>query len=534
LSLTVNPLPTAIGGTAVLCKNATATLSNITSGGTWSTGNPAIATIAATGIVSGVNAGLTDITYKLTATGCQVTRQVTVNDLPSPISGIDQICVGSAQSYISSPTGGTWISSATSKATIGSVSGSALGIAQGVTTLTYTAPVTGCVATRQISVNPVPAAITGTTTVCVGNSVTLASFTAGQTWTSSGSAVAITPASTTTANVTGLTTGVSIISYVNNYGCASTATVNVNPEVVPITGDRVVCPTRTVQLSAATGMGTWSSALTSKATVNSMGLVTGVNTGTVNISYIVSPGCYTTANVTVNAMPTTITGPAFVCIGDSIDLNHVATGGTWSATGALVSVNASNGFVTGLAAGTSSITYSINSGCWVTTTVNVRPAPAPITGSFSVAVGSTSMLANATPLGTWSSSAIGVATVASSGLMSGIAPGNAIITYRVTATQCYVTGLATVIGVAGKLDEVAGGSGISIFPNPTNGRLTVETPSEGIFTVYALDGKCIQQYPVSAPSATLVLPASLAAGTYICYFKGADGSGQVVRILYMP
>ena len=535
LTISVNPLPVAIGGTAVVCKNATTTLNDITIGGTWSSSDPSIAAIAATGVVTGVNAGMVNITYKLTATGCQATRQLTVNALPSPISGIDQVCVGSTQGYLSSPTGGTWTSGATAKATINGTSGIATGVAQGVAMLTYVAPTTGCSVMRQISVNPVPAAITGsTTTVCVGNSISLSSFTASQTWTGSGSAITIAPSGATTAIVTGISEGVSIVSYVNAYGCASRTTVNVSPAVAPITGDRIVCPTRTVQLNTAATGGTWSSALATRATVNSAGLVTGVNSGNVNISYIVSPGCNTVANVTVNPAPSAITGPAFVCIGDSIDLNHALTGGTWSATGPLASVNAANGYVTGVAAGTPSITYSINSGCWVTTTVNVRPTPAPITGGLTVAVGTTSMLANATPAGTWSSSATGIASIASSGLMTGIAPGNATITYRVTATQCFATALATVTGVAGKAGQIEVVPSVKVYPNPTNGRLLIEASVEGVFTVHSLDGKLLERYQVAAPSTAISFPRYLVAGVYMCRFEGADGSQQMLRIVYTP
>lgn len=536
LAITVNALPAAIGGTAVVCKNATTTLTNSTFGGTWTSSAAGTASVTSTGVVTGVNAGNAEITYKLVATGCEATRTVTVNELPTAISGANQICTGSTETYSSTPSGGTWVSSATTKATIGSTSGIANGIALGTSLISYVAPVTGCVVTKQITVNNTPAAITGTNVICAGNNVTLTSGTASQTWSSADIPVAtVASVTTTTATLTGLSAGVTTISYTNAFGCAARLTITVNEAVPVIGGDRIVCPGRTIQLSNTATGGTWSSALTTRATVTSTGLVTGVNTGAVNISYILSPGCNSVANVTINATPAAITGPTSVCVGDSIDLNHATVGGTWSTTSSFASVNAANGFVTGVATGTPAITYSVNSGCWVTTTVNVKAAPAPISGSLTITTGSSSTLTNSTTGGTWSSSNATIASIGStSGIMNGIAAGNAIITYRVTATQCYVTGNATVTSPGGRSATLGDAVKVLIYPNPTNGRLSIETATEGVFTIYTLDGKQLEQYKTEAPATHINLPGNLAAGVYMCRFEGTDGNTQIVRIVYAP
>ena len=70
--------------------------------------------------------------------------------------------------------------------------------------------------------------------------------------------------------------------------------VNIAPVVAPITGPTGVCVGATITLSDATSGGTWSSGNTSRATVTSGGVVTGVSSGSVTIYYTVSSGTCTT------------------------------------------------------------------------------------------------------------------------------------------------------------------------------------------------------------------------------------------------
>ena len=60
------------------------------------------------------------------------------------------------------------------------------------------------------------------------------------------------------------------------------------------------------------------------------------------------------------------------------------------------------------------------------------PTPGAISGTATVCAGSTTSLSNATTGGAWSSSATGVATVGSTGIVTGIAAGTATISYTVT------------------------------------------------------------------------------------------------------
>jgi hypothetical protein len=82
VKVTVNPLPSlgAITGPNAINTDYTRLYSNTTSGGTWSCTNPAIATIDASGNLTGKRGGSTEITYSLTnSNGCSSSVTKTVN-----------------------------------------------------------------------------------------------------------------------------------------------------------------------------------------------------------------------------------------------------------------------------------------------------------------------------------------------------------------------------------------------------------------------------------------------------------------------
>lgn len=92
-------------------------LGNSVSGGTWTSGNTARATIGATsGVVTAVSAGAVNITYTLTG-GCTATKVITVNPIAA-ITGLTSLCGGSATTLSNAVSGGTWSSSDLGVATI--------------------------------------------------------------------------------------------------------------------------------------------------------------------------------------------------------------------------------------------------------------------------------------------------------------------------------------------------------------------------------------------------------------------------------
>ncbi|RBL88664.1 Ig-like domain-containing protein [Chitinophaga flava] len=470
-TVTVNALPVVspITGTTNVCTSFTTTLSNTTPGGIWSSSNTAVATIDANGLVTGVSAGTSTITYEVTnANGCKVqqTTTVTVNALPvvSPITGTNSVCVGVTITLNSTTPGGIWSSSNTAVATI-DANGLVTGVSAGTATITYEVTnANGCkskqAATITVNALPVVSPITGTTSVCVGVTTTLNSTTPGGVWSSSNTAVATIDA---TGVVTCVSAGTATITYevTNANGCkaqqTTTVTVNALPVVTPITGANSVCVEVTTSLNSTTPGGVWSSSNTAVATIDASGVVTGISAGTSIITYEVTNanGCKSkqTATITVNALPVVspITGTNSVCVGVTTTLNSTTPGGIWGSSNTAVATIDASGQVTGVSAGTSTITYEVTNanGCkskqTTTVTVNALPVVSPITGTTNVCTSFTTTLSNTTPGGIWSSSNTAVATIDANGLVTGVSAGTSTITYEVTnANGCKTQQTTTV------------------------------------------------------------------------------------------
>lgn len=524
--VTVNPLPASISGMASVCVGSSIAMSDATAGGAWSSSNTSIATASSGGIVGGVAAGLPVIDYTLT-TGCMATLVVTVNPLPFPITGATGVCQGSTTA-LTDAGGGSWSSSNLSIATVDLVSGIVSGITPGTSIISYTLP-TGCITTVAVVVYSLPAAVGGSTSVCVGNSVTLNDATSGGTWASSNTSVAT--INSTTGVVTGISAGTSIVTYMLGSGCTSFVTLTVNPNPSPITGVTNVCVGLTSVLTDAGG-GTWSSSNTSVASVNSAGgIVSGISSGTAAITYSLPSGCYTTATVIVFPLPSVISGPSQVCVGSSILLSDATAGGTWSGSNININVNSASGLVTGVAAGTSSVTYTMPSGCVASFAVTVNPLPAVIVGPTAVCIGATILLTDASAGGVWNSVSPSVATVgAATGIAGGVALGTTVITY-VLPTGCQVTTTVSVdptptailgpsvvcVGSTVMLsDLIAGGS----WTSGSTIVATVDLLTGSIFGVtagtagitYSLGSGCTAGKVMTV----LPSPSPILGGTYLC------------------
>ena len=161
-----------------------------------------------------------------------------------------------------------------------------------------------------------------------------------------------------------------------------------------------------------------------------------------------APGCRTATNFVINPSPT-ITGNLTICTSGNTTTQLTGSGtpaasAPWvSGTPAVATVN-NTGLVTGLSAGTTIITYKDNNGCTATATVTViQPA---ITGTATFCVGTTTQLTGsqtADPTTPWASSNTGVATVNNTGLVTGVAPGTSVITYK-NSTGCTATSTVTI------------------------------------------------------------------------------------------
>jgi len=510
-TVNVQPAPISVGSVFTMCLGSTLTVSDATPGGTWSSSNTSVATIGSTsGVVTAISLGFSVITYMM-PTGCYVTTPVFVNPNPTTITGNTPVCVGSTITLSSSPSGGTWSSANTTIADVGSTSGVVTGNSAGTTTITYMLS-TGCYDVVTVTVNPVPVRIDGPKTLCVGATIVLSDATPGGTWSSSNTFIATIGSST--GVVTGISPGVVNITYTLGTGCYAFVSIFVFPNPSIITGNTGICLGNNTTLSSAPGGGTWSSSNTSVGTVTGGGVVTGVGIGTSTITYMLSTGCYTTTVVTVSPLPAPIMGPNLVCVGNTIVLSDATPGGTWSSSSpAIATVGSSTGVVTGVSVGGVTITYTMPNGCAVTYYVKVVPTPTPIIGGSTGAlcVGSSYTLSDATPGGTWSSNNTTIAIVgSSSGVVTGVSPGIATITYTLS-TGCYVTYTLTILPlpgpITGTLSICVGSS--TLLSNSVSGG-TWSSSNTGVATVGSTSGLVFGNNPGISN-----ITYTLASGCYV-------------------
>ncbi|MCW3121445.1 MAG: hypothetical protein JWQ38_937 [Flavipsychrobacter sp.] len=429
--ITVDTMPDPITGIKTVCAGNPTTLTDAVAGGIWTTGNTTIATIGTSnGILNGIAAGTATITYALT-TGCNTMTIVTVNALPASIGpSTSSVCVGMELNLTITNTAGAWSSSNTAIAIIGT-NGIVTGVSDGTATITYTNP-SGCISTKTITVKPVPGSITGITTVCAGSTTTLSDATPGGTWSAAGTAISI---DGTTGVITGLGAGTATVSYTSGLGCTATTNVIVYPAAEPISGTKEICLGLTTTLTDAPAGGIWSSTDTTVSVDVLKGIVTGLYLGSATITYTTPSGCAITASVTVNQLPSPITGITYLCPTATTALTDTIAG-TWSSSNTTVaSVDASSGIVTGVAAGTADILFTSLAGCTALVTVTVYPVIKPIGGVTTLCKGTTTALVNDVKGGVWSSSDTSVAGISSTGVVTGSAVGTATISYS-AANNC--------------------------------------------------------------------------------------------------
>jgi len=310
------------------------------------------------------------------------------------------------------------------------------------------------------------------------------------TWSSSTAAVA-----TVSGNglVTGVTPG-SVTVTATSEGKSGTAAVTIS--VVPVASVTVspaaanFAVSSTQQLSAVTKdsagntltgrIVTWASSNAAVATVNGSGLVTGVTAGSATIT-ATSEGKSGSASVTVLIVPvaTVTVSPASanIAVGATRQLSAVTkdsagstlTGRviTWATSNTAVATVNGSGLVTGVAAGSATITATSEgkSGSSAVTVLIVPVASVTVSpASASIAIGGSKQLsavtkdsAGGTLIGrvvTWGSSNSAVATANATGLVSGVTAGAVTI----TATSEGKSGIASITVTTG------GGTGA---PDPT-------------------------------------------------------------------
>ncbi|MDG1428415.1 MAG: PKD domain-containing protein [Crocinitomicaceae bacterium] len=383
VTVTVNPLPTITVGTVsdpTSCGTATGSIV-VNGSGTGDVTWTGTASGSATGVtlpytVSGIAAGPYSITY-VDGNGCTsntIGQTLTDPGTPSVVaSGAATICAGQSTTISGSgATSYTWDN------------GLGVGATQTVsptvtTTYTVTGSNTGCAGTDAvtITVTPGPTVVaTGSSSICAGQSASISATGAiAYSWDNglgAGASQTVSPVVTTTYTVTG-----------TSAGCTNTdaVTITVNPvPTVVATGATTVCAGQsgTILGSGATTY-SWDNGLGTNPTQTVTPLITTVYTVTGTTS-----GCSSSATVTinVNTLPSitvaSATNPSSCgSATGSIAISGSGTGNiTWvgPTTGNAIAVPMPY-TITGLMAGSYSITYVDGNGCTSNTLVQLLNDP---------------------------------------------------------------------------------------------------------------------------------------------------------------
>ncbi|HEX6048310.1 MAG TPA: Ig-like domain-containing protein [Gemmatimonadaceae bacterium] len=456
----------------------------------FSSSNETAATVSSAGLVTALAAGSAIITAASEAKTAVAT--ITVSAVPVAAVVVtpteNPLVVGQTaqlsavpQSADGQPLAGRPVLWATSEPSVASVSSTGLvtAIAPGNATISATSE--GKIGSASVAVSPKPVSAVvvspGQTSVLVGASVQLtAQVTDEQGNVLPGRPIAYSSSAThiATVSATGLVTGVapgSATITATSEGKTGTATVTVNP--IPVSTVTVAPPEPNVvlggqvQLTATARSATgqilsgravsWTSGAPSIAPVSGDGVVTGASIGTA-IVFATIDGVIGTATVTVRQVPVatvTISPPtAEVVAGGTVQLSASVRDGNgaelpgrlvgWSSSDDATATVSSTGLVSGIKAGTVTITASSEGKSGTATVTVTPPAPAPVASvvvtpsTATVIAGQTTTLqartldANGGELTgravSWSSDNPGVANVSQSGVVTGVAPGTATIT----------------------------------------------------------------------------------------------------------
>jgi hypothetical protein len=375
--------PAPIAGNMPVCMGTNMTLTDATTGGRWSSASPAVATIGSvTGIVTGIAAGNSVITYTV-AGGSYTTTIVTVSPSPATSNtGTPTACVGSTTTLANGIPGGVWASSNTAIATVGTTTGSVTGMSVGTARITYS--LTCGTAITQVTVHATPSVSSGPgVEICTGSSTVLsASGASVYSWSpatglsaTTGSSITATPITTTTYTITGTAA----------FGCSNTAMVTVSVNAIPTIS---ASPNTAICNGAATGLTAsggatylWAPAISVSAATGASITATPATTTTYTVTGTDARGCNNIAHVTVtvNAIPTISASPnTAICNGAATGLT--ASGGATYLWAPAISVSATTGAsITATPATTTTYTitgtdiHGCNNIAHVTVTVNAIP-----------------------------------------------------------------------------------------------------------------------------------------------------------------
>ena len=517
LSIIVNSaVPTvSISGTQSVCLGRTATLT--ASGGltyTWSSGisNGVAFTPTTTStytVIAGNDCG--------TATS---TRSILVAPLPVGLAASNTtVCAGKPTTItaVSAATAYTWTPSGINVGTL---------ITSPTANTIYTVAVSDGTCsgnnTIAISVNPNPtvSAVTSSTRICIGGSATLsASGGNNYTWTPinvNTSVTVITPTNSQSYNVIGD----------NNFGCTAGSGVVVlvdqPPTLTVVANPPTICSggSSTLTVSGTSTTYTWSAgSFTNVQVVNATATTVYTVSGSLNTC-----SASATGSVAVFIPTASISGPTAVCQGKTFTLNASgATNLTWLGQGPFANLTTSITVPTTFSLEAGDISPDNLANCTATLLFNVGVNPNPTV----VAVASPSAICKSVETTTLSASG------ANSYVWSAGNSTNTAINFTSAATGVFtqtVTGTSTAgcVGsttVSVKVNACTGlleydGAAFEVYPNPSNGAITIKTEQPTTITIYNGLGQLIQTELLSPENGFTVSVNGLSQGIY--YINSAD------------
>ena len=362
---------------------------------TWKSSDTKIATVSSNGEVTGVKAGFVTITCTSNATGLSTACTVTVGYVKLDKT---EAILEKYKTMMLKPTvypsaledrSVTWKSSDTKIATVSS-NGEVTGVKAGTVVITSTSNATGLSASCTITVgyvklNKTEAILEKYKTMTLTATVYPSALEdRSVTWKSSNTAVATV---SSTGEVTGVKAGTAVITSTSNAtGLSTTCTVTVgyvklDKTEVFLKKGKTLTLTPTVYPSALEDRSvTWKSSDTKIATVTSAGKVKGVKSGTATITCTSNAtGLSTTCKVTVGTVILNMSeiavnkGKTVTLEADVYPETLTDKSVTWESSDETVATVSRTGKVTGIAAGTATITCTsvatgLSSTCKVTVT----------------------------------------------------------------------------------------------------------------------------------------------------------------------
>ena len=433
----------SLTGPDVICVGVTTTVSQVPNG-TWISSNPGVANVNNSGVIVGISSGFATFTFIEAVSGCETNATSPVQVLSRPVVSIngDSIICAGFTTQLSPSTGGIWISNSSTVATVTNA-GVVSGLTPGNASFYFINTQTGCISlsTKNVQVrsNPLLSFDVGALT-CVNGTVNVSPKTNGV-WTSSNPLVA---SITNSGVVTGLSNGISYLSFTTSQGCGRNQPLQMEVRgntFVQIIGPSSICIGTTTQLSPSID-GVWQSNNLSTATVSADGLVTGVSSGTVTFTFTDNvTGCTTLLpqQIIVHPKPVvSLFGPDNICAGGSTSLSTLSTG-YWISNDPQIADISSIGIITGLQSGIGTFTFFESStGCASEGSLPITVKPKPeilFSGPSEICVGLSTTLQPSSG-GTWTSEFPNKATISSQGIVIGIAQGSARFYFTTTATGC--------------------------------------------------------------------------------------------------